>query len=123
MQCRTAITLLAVAMSFPTQAQGEIFVHSGFMKGESYLNLSEVRRSAYAMGLVDGFLFAPGYGAPSNKVDWLYSCISGMTDTQITAIIDKHIRDNPVQWQQPVHMLAHNALNAACRPNHPRPNN
>jgi len=40
-------------------------IHNGFMKAEDFLHMSTDSRRDYAMGIVDGMLLAPAFGAPT----------------------------------------------------------
>ena len=97
-------------------AQDTIFVRSGFLKGESYLEMKKDERVSYIMGVVDGMSAAPYFGAPDHfeSFDWLGSCTDGMTNTQVEAIVTKHLRNNPGQWHMQMNMLTINALRTAC---------
>lgn len=110
--------VLATAASSVAAQKSDVYLYEGFMRGETYLSLPDARRSAYVMGLVDGFLYAPAFDAPSASITWLHSCVSGMTNTQLTAVIDQQVRSNPIDWQVPMHVLAGNALRKTC-PNAP----
>ena len=91
-----------------------MFVYSGFMKGSLYLELPEASRAAYAMGILDGLFGAGFYGADPKELKQLQQCTSGMTNTQLMAVFDQHVRANPVNWQHPTNVLAFNALLTAC---------
>lgn len=106
--------VLATAASSVAAQKSDFYLYEGFMRGETYLSLPNSQRAAYVMGLVDGFLYAPALDAPSAGVTWLQACISGMTNTQLTALIDQQVRSNPIDWQVPMHVLAGNALRKAC---------
>lgn len=123
MEYRMLCLAMSLALVSASSSAQDVYIHNGFMKAESYLGLPDARRSAYVMGLIDGFLFSPGFGASEQKVTWLHDCTVGMSEGQITAVIDQYIRANPIMWQQPVHVLANNALRAACPANTPRSSN
>jgi hypothetical protein len=90
-------------------------MHLGFLKGEHFLKLSESQKTSYSMGIIDGYFGAPMFGAKDKKeLNWLYTCMSDKTATQLTAILTKHLKDNPDQWNWPMHILTFNTLKKLC---------
>ena len=66
---RASIVLAVIlALSVPAWAAEKrpIKLHEGFLMGQKYMGLSEVEKSAYAMGIIDGMLLAPLFGAPDD---------------------------------------------------------
>jgi hypothetical protein len=98
-----------------------VSVHNGFLRGEEYLHLDAGTQRGYEMGIVDGMLLAPLFGAPATwdgtKIEPLANCITGMTDTQVAAIISKFLRDHPERWNQNLHVVVFSAFKQACPQN------
>jgi len=90
-----------------------ILVNSGFITGNDYLNRIN-QRVDYLMGVADGMRLAPLFGASEIKMKWFEDCINRMPHTQLQAIVDKHLKDNPDKWKYPMHILAFQSLNKAC---------
>jgi len=67
------------------------------------------------MGVIDGMLDAPGFGAPKKKLSWLETCIVGMNGSQVAAIVDKALRDSPEHWNEPLNGGVFAAMAAACQ--------
>lgn len=99
----------AAAIAGPT-----VEVQTGFLKGESYLQLSQAERSVYAMGLIDGLFASAFYGADEVQLRKLKDCTAGWTNTQLAAVLDQHVRADPSHWQYPMNVLAVNAMVKAC---------
>lgn len=91
-----------------------LVVHDGFITGQQFRGLPEPSKRSYAAGLVDGVLLAPLMGAPKARMKWLESCLVGMTDEQVAAIIVKFVNDNPARWHEPVHVQFFSAMRSAC---------
>ena len=116
------ITVLLFSLLFlVTQAyadidvfKGPVSVQKGFLTGEEFLKLSERDKVSYTMGIIDGYLSAPMFGAEDKYVAWISTCIKGKTNTQITAILVKYLEDNAVRWDKSVQFLMFEALKKAC---------
>jgi len=91
-------------------------IHNGFMKAEDFLHMSTDSRRDYAMGIVDGMLLAPAFGAPDKgqKVQSFGACIEGMDDSQVAAIIEKFLRDRPERWNERLNLVVFAAMMEAC---------
>ena len=103
----------AIHASAPPPKQG-IMIHAGFITGNDYRNLSEERRRAYVMGVVDGMLLAPFFGGDKSQAKWLEACVEGMRDEQLQAVVAKYLADNPAEWNLYAHVLVYSALRESC---------
>jgi len=110
---RQIMLILLTALSGAGFSQ-EVVIKTGFLTGEVYLKLDHVEQRAYSMGLVNGMLLAPFFDAPKARMDWLEKCLTGMTDTQVTALFLKYLRDNPSRWHETPHAPMFAALRDAC---------
>jgi hypothetical protein len=45
---------------------------------------------------------------------WLETCVTGMSDQQLAAILTKYLKDRPEEWRYSVHFVTHNALKGVC---------
>lgn len=111
MQYRSLYLALLLVVVQPAVAQR---VLSGFLTGNSYRELSEVEKSAYAMGFINGLLVAPMMTGKESDAVWLHPCTTKMTNSQAVAIINKFLNDNPGRWQQPMNVLSFQAVAQAC---------
>ena len=93
-----------------------MLIKSGFIDGNEYRDFSGDEKRVYLMGLMDGSFLAPVYGAPKARIEWLERCVTGMTDAQLVAIIDKFLQANPARWHNDMHTLVYSAMLEACRP-------
>ena len=108
------LALLAVSPILSSANDEGVLIRSGFVSGQQYLALAEEKQSAYAMGVVDGILLAPIFGAPKKRMLQLEDCLTGMSDTQVAAILTKYLRDHPARWHDSAHVLMYSALLDAC---------
>lgn len=97
---------------FSSAAQDNI--RSGFSTGEKYLSMTAAQKRYYSMGVVNGMLLAPLFGAPKENMAGLESCISGMTDNQVAAILTDYLDKHPAQWNETPHVSMYKALMEAC---------
>lgn len=113
---RIAVTLLFVFMSTALYAQrtAPVEVKSGFLTGNTFLDLSREAKRGYAMGFLDGVFVAPLFGAPKAELYRIEQCAVGMTDEQVVAILNKFLSDNPGRWHEPMDFLSYAALRSAC---------
>jgi len=109
-----AMLLLAAASPVAAEERG-VAIHHGFYTGNAYRELPEGQRWTYVSGVIEGMLLAPLYGAPKSKMVWIESCIVGMLDKQVTAIVDKFMAENPARWHEDMHALVYSAMIGACK--------
>jgi GrpB-like predicted nucleotidyltransferase (UPF0157 family) len=103
-------------MSNIAQSNDVVHVYNSFMNGERFLELSESEKSSYVMGILDGYSAAPIFGtkADEKKLTRIHACIDGKTNTQISAIFTKYLKDNPDKWHLPASVAMYNTLNKVC---------
>jgi hypothetical protein len=89
-----------------------ISIKTGYITGNGYFNVTQ--RDEYLIGLVDGLLLAPMFGASKKKMKWFEDCITEMPNTQLRAIVDKFMNDNPDKWKNPMQILAYQSLYRSC---------
>ena len=68
------------------------------------------------IGLLDGFEYAPYFGAPENDKVLLRiaTCTEGMRASQVAAIIEKYTKNHPEQWHFDLSGVGFDALADAC---------
>src|SRR6185312_8470348 len=67
-----AIGVCSTAMAEPS---GLVEFHHGYITGNAYRDMPPVGRQGYVIGVVDGMLTAPAFGAPSGMRSWLGRCL------------------------------------------------
>jgi hypothetical protein len=109
----TAFLLLAVLTG---SSQTVHHIKNGFVTAQEYLDLDAKRQNGYAMGIIDGMLLSPLFGAPDDgeKLKLLGTCVQGMNDDQMRAIFDKFLKDHPERWNDVMHAVAFTAVMEAC---------
>ena len=91
-----------------------VWIENGFLTGEQYLRLEQRARNTYVMGLIDGIFLAPLFGGSEQRTRNLGTCVEGMTNSQLDAILSKYLNENPSRWHEPVHRSMYTALLAVC---------
>jgi len=107
------IALLLVSGSIQA-ADDDVVIKSGYLTGTQYRSLNSIDRQKYAMGLIDGILLSPFFGADKKRLAWLESCATGMNGEQIVAILDKYLRENPARWHESMNALAYFSMKQEC---------
>jgi hypothetical protein len=95
---------------------GPVEFHHGFISGNSYRDMPTVGQQGYVIGVVDGMLTAPAFGAPSGMKSWLGKCIdTGIRSDQLKAIVDKYLSENPDRWDDDMAFIILSAILPVCR--------
>ncbi len=111
---RVVPLLIFLFVVSPVLAANPVEIKNGFGTGEDYLSMTAAQQQAYAMGVINGMLLAPLFGAPKIEMNWLETCVVGMSDTQIAAILTKYLRDHPGRWHETPHAPMYAALREIC---------
>lgn len=108
---------LFISCVLPAFAHGQpdVLIHQGFLNGNDYLGMSDIRQRTYAMGIVEGIMLSPWFGAPRSELGWFENCIEGMNDIQVAAIISKYLENHPGEWHKPLHFLTYRTMREACK--------
>jgi hypothetical protein len=97
-----ALLFLSLPLSVAVSQESEqtALVSSGFVNAEDYLKFDQNSQAVYAAGLIDGMYLAPVFDAPNSDkyLTALKTCVHGMTNTQVAAIITKWTKDHPEKW-------------------------
>ncbi len=103
-----------LALSGLSQAP-PVIIHNGFLKAEDFTHMDERRQRDYSIGLIEGMMLAPLFGAPSDgSLKRLLDCTVGMSDSQIAAIFAKFAKDHPERWNENLHTVAYAAIMDGC---------
>ena len=113
---RFYVVVLLILFSGQSIAEDDdsVLIQNGFIKGNDFRVLDSGGKNMYSMGLVDGILLSPLYGAPKSKLEEFESCTTGMNGSQLSAILDKYLAAHPERWHQSMHTLSFVALKEAC---------
>ena len=90
-------------------------IKKGFYNGNDFRNKSSTLRLYYVMGVLDG-LMAGQLIDTDDDLNWLSGCISGMTNEQVRAIVEKYLKAHPEEWHQNMNVLVVRALMNVCPP-------
>ena len=91
----------------------QFIVHNGFITGNEYFDL--ISKPDYLIGVIDGITLGPLFGANKKKsMEWLTTCVTGMTNLQLLAVVEKFMNENPVRWKEDMHTLVYSSLYKSC---------
>jgi hypothetical protein len=92
-----------------------IGVPVGFWTGNDWRDHSINERISYAMGMIDGILFASAWERGGGKsLAWVNSCTNGMRGDQVQAIIQHELYINPNDWHDSMSLIVFRSLSNAC---------
>ena len=94
-------------------AQQTVKISPGFFTAKDYLDMSDTEKRAYVTGQINGMLVAPFFDAAEDKLTWLKTCSSKMSDEQLASILTRYISEQSNQ-QQNLNVVTFTALRAAC---------
>ena len=87
------------------------------LTGENFVDMPVAQQQGYALGLIDGFMLAPLFGAGGTDFRWFKSCIKEeMSSRQGASILSKYVRQHPERWHDSAHLLMYSALREMCSP-------
>lgn len=109
------LLLAATSISAAAQEVDDVLIKTGFITGTQFRSFSDPDRRSYSMGVLDGMFLSPFFGASKEQLRWLETCVTGMNDEQVAALLLKYVNDNPGRWHESMHVLAFAAMQDACR--------
>ena len=109
---RTILVVWAITlMALNTYADnGTLRPPMSLFTGQTYIEMGEGDRIAYAVGVVEGMALAHFFDAPEDKLKWLHTTVAGTTPNQLAEVILNYIRERPYDWQKPLNVLSYDAL-------------
>lgn len=106
--------LLCIAVPSIVQAQGYL-IKSDFLTGNSFRALPNAQMRGYVMGFAAGAFVSPLFGAKKQDLVWLETCVTGMNDKQLLAVVEKWLAENPIYWHEQMNVLTFRALKESCK--------
>ena len=85
-----------------------------FVERRSEMYMGPRERMVYARGLINGLSASGLLGASNSRIEALQTCMTGMTDVQVAAILEKYITDNPKEWHRSLSSIGFSAIGKAC---------
>jgi hypothetical protein len=107
-------TFTGLCLPMLANSEEPLFIQNGFLTGETLLAMSSSEQRAYTMGIVNGLLISPFLGAEGKELNRIKKCLTGMTDSQITAIHTMYLQKNPTTWHKTPHVSFFSALIEVC---------
>jgi hypothetical protein len=105
------ITLCSIAHASPASD-----INNGFLTGKSFRGGSQPMRTAYVIGVLDGFSYAPVFGAPDTKIEKLRRCIGTMhaDARQVGTLVDQYLDAHPESWSEQMQPIVLRAMRQVC---------
>lgn len=95
--------------------EGPQLFAGGFMTGQECLDLAEGGYlGAYMMGFVNGLYVSTFVGASYSCIEPINQCLLRTTDTQLAAVMEKWLRENPSRWHEQCNALTWVAIYDMC---------
>jgi hypothetical protein len=105
------VTFCSIAHASPAPG-----INTGFLTGKFFKGGSQSLRTAYVIGVLDGFSYAPVFGAPDTKVEKLRRCIGAMhaDARQVGTIVDQYLDAHPESLNEQMQPIVLRAMRQAC---------
>ena len=110
---RLSIFIIVLALAAPASAKTPI--HGGFVSGQAYLDMPNLRKIAYVTGLLDGMFLAPVFGGTVARQAWFGLCIDALGRTGIRDILVRRLRADTKTWDNRNPAKMYRAIRAGCR--------
>jgi len=107
-------TLATFGLPTASKAKDLLAIQNGFLTGERLMMMSSSEQRAYTMGIVNGILISPFFGAEGKEIDRIKNCLKGMSDSQLVVIHMNYLQKNPAIWHLTPHISFLNALIEVC---------
>jgi len=107
------LSLIVVALLGPPAVADDVWIQNGFGTGRDFMNMTEIERRAYAMGIVNGVTLAPLFGGTQEQLAWFDTYTDTKSDREVARIIFDYIANNPQSWSEQLHVLTISAIRQA----------
>jgi len=97
------------------QARAKTQIHGGFVSGKAYLDMPNLRKTAYVTGLLEGMFLAPKLGGDPQRMRWLAVCADSIGRGGMRDVIETYLVERNRTWtnRNPAKMFR--AIAAGCR--------
>lgn len=90
-------------------------IRDGFTSGEECLQLDEISQRLYMRGFIDGLFVSSLVGASEACLSPIAKCLTGVSDSQMAAVLRKWLNTHPEEWHLPCNLVAWRAVEEMCR--------
>jgi hypothetical protein len=118
-----SISLFLLMSLLYTVAHSDDNLTLGYVTGNDYMEMDEKSRTNWLIGVMDGIMaedLLAQVPSPSSdkkekiKEPWLGRCIEGIPMSQIKAMFEKELKDNPDGWNAPAALIFKTKFNKFC---------
>jgi len=114
---KSAIAALAlVTVCSMAHASPASDINNGYLSGKAFRGGSQTMRTAYVIGVLDGFSYAPVFGAPDTKIEKLRRCIGAMhaDARQVGTLVDQYLDAHPESLGEQMQPIVLRTMRQAC---------
>ncbi len=112
---RLSILTIVLVLAAPGPVTARTPIPGGFVSGQAYLDMPNLRKIAYVTGLLDGMFLAPVFGGTVARQAWFGLCIDALGRTGIRDILVRRLRANERTWNNRNPAKMYRAIRAGCR--------
>lgn len=117
---RLSIFTIVLALAAPgaygaTEGSAKTVIQGGFVSGQAYLDMPNLRKIAYVTGLLDGMFLAPVFGGTVARQAWFGLCIDTIGRTGIRDVLARHLLADGRTWNNRNPAKMYRAIRAGCR--------
>jgi hypothetical protein len=96
-----------------------VTIPNGFLRGQDFLEMSEIEKNSYVIGYINGLTVAPVMGANPEYFEWLEETVLDPTLTNLNyiQIITEYIENNPEAQGRGLNLVTFRALETAFSSN------
>ena len=121
MRCFLLLTSIFLMLTNYSYSQTRL-VYDGYLSGNDYLELTNIEKLSYLIGVADGLLSSRLYlniGTPDealSDISELKKCLVDKIESnkQLLAIIEKYLKNNPERWSDPMGVLFFVSIKDIC---------
>ena len=118
------IPVLALALAIPpavgapkrtkTPARTKTYVQGGFVSGQAYLDMPNLRKLAYVGGLLEGMFLAPRLGGDAERLKWLAACVDPLGRRGVRDLLARDLLAKDATWNNRNPAKMYRAIRAGC---------
>jgi hypothetical protein len=117
------MSLLLVMSLLCTVAYSDDGVTLGYVTGNDYMKMDEKSSTNWLIGVMDGImaedlwcqaLLSSADKKENIKGPWLGRCLKGIPISQIKAMFEKELKDNPDSWHAPAALAFNTRFKKFC---------
>lgn len=110
-----AFKTITVLLVFAGSSLAQDGITLGYVMGNDYLKLSELERTSWVVGAMDGIMSEAAALSKDPKGPWLGRCVKGVPTSQIKAMFEQELQAHPDSWHVPAAFIFRARLSTFCK--------